>query len=97
MAAISSSGESSEDELVTAIVLGIIHRRRRRKRPKRFWVRPIFTKRREQGEYHNLLQEMRLSDEDSHFKYLRMSKERFDLLLSQVKAVLFFSNSVIVI
>lgn len=84
MAAVSSC----EDELVTAIVIGIIHRRRRRKRPKRFWVRPIFTLRWQQGEYHNLLQEMRLSDEDSHFSYLRMSKEHFDLLLSQVKAIL---------
>ena len=97
MAAISSSEESGEDKLVTAIVLGIIHRRRRQKHPKRFWVRSIFMKRGEQGEYHNLLQEMRLSDEDSYFKYLRMSKEHFDLLLSQVKAISFFSNSLIVI
>ena len=81
MAALSSS----EDELATVIVSAIIHQRRRRKLPKRFWVRPIFTKRRQQGEYHNLLQEMRLSDENSHFRYLRMSKERFDSLLSQVK------------
>ena len=56
MAALSSS----EDELATVIVSAIIHQRRRRKLPKRFWVRPIFTKRRQQGEYHNLLQEMRL-------------------------------------
>ena len=41
------------------------------------WVRPIFI--------HNLIQEeeeeMRLSDAESYFKYLKMSKERFDLLL----------------
>ena len=83
MAAVTCS--SSEDELATAIVSAIILRRRQRKRRKRFWVRSIFTKRRQQGEYHNLLQEMRLSDEESHFRYLRMSRERFDLLLSQVK------------
>ena len=76
MAAVSSS----EDELATAIVSAIILRRRQRKRRKRFWVRSILTKRRQQGEYHNLLQEMRLSDEESHFRYLRMSRERFDLL-----------------
>ena len=61
----------------SVIIIAIIRRRRRRKRPKRFWVRDIF---RLQSEYHNLLQEMRLSDEESHFKYIRMSPERFDLL-----------------
>ena len=35
---------------------------KKKKKKRRMWVRPIFTKRREQGEYHNLLQEMRLSD-----------------------------------
>ena len=54
------------------------------KKKRRMWVRPIFKKRREQGEYHNLLQEMRLSDPESHFKYLRMSQFRFDSLLKKV-------------
>ena len=54
------------------------------KRSKRFWIRSIFTKRRQQREYHNLLQEMRLSDPESHFRYLRMSRERFDSLLEVV-------------
>ena len=48
------------------------------------WIHSIFAHRRQQGEYHNLLQEMRLSDPDSHFRYLRMSKERFDCLLAEV-------------
>ena len=47
-------------------------------------MRPIFGKRKEQGEFHNLLQEMRLCDPDSHFAYLRMSKERFDKLVKEV-------------
>ena len=46
------------------------------------WVRQIFTLRKQQGEYHNLLQEMRLGDSDSHFRYMRMSRERFDCLLA---------------
>ena len=49
------------------------------------WVRPIFTLRAQQGEFGNLLQEMRLSDPESHFRYLRMSKERFDNLLRDVR------------
>lgn len=80
MAAVSSS----EDKLATVLISAILLRRRQRKHPKRFWIRPIFTRRQQQGEYYNLLQEMRLSDEESHFKYMWMSKERFDVLLSQV-------------
>ena len=58
--------------------------KKKKKKKRRMWVCPIFTKRREQGEYHNLLQEMRLSDPESHFKYLRMSQFRFDSLLKKV-------------
>ena len=83
MAAVSLS-EEGEDKVTTVIISAILLRRRRRKRSKRFWIRPIFMRRQQQGEYHNLLKEMRLSDEESHFRYLRMPKERFDLLLSQV-------------
>ena len=54
------------------------------RRTRQLWVRAIFSQRRQQGEFHNLLQEMRLSDPDSHFRYLRMSKERFDSLLAMV-------------
>ena len=57
---------------------------KKKKKKRKMWVRPIFTKRRQQGEYHNLLQEMRLSDPESHFKYLRMSRFRFDSLLKKV-------------
>ena len=72
----------SDDELETILLLALHLRRRRHKRSR--WVRPIFTRRRQQGEYHNLLQQMRLSDPESHFRYLRMSKERFDSLLAKV-------------
>ena len=68
--------------ILTALV--IRRRRRRRRGERRVWVCPIFTQRVQQGEYHNLLQEMRLSDPESHFRYLRMSKERFDFLLGKV-------------
>lgn len=88
MAAVSSGGDASEDEFSVVVISAILLRRRRPKHPKWFWIHPIFKRRREQGEYHNLLQEMRLSDEESHFRYLRMSKECFDLLLSKVQASL---------
>ena len=47
-------------------------------------MREIFARRREQGEYHNLVQELRQCDPESHFRYLRMSKETFDSLLAMV-------------
>ena len=47
---------------------------------------PIFTRCQQQGEYYQLLQEMRLSDPESHFRYLRMSKERFDRLLAMLRS-----------
>ena len=82
-----SSGSSSEsDDDYEVLLLLACQRRRMKSRRKRraMWVRPIFSRRRQQGEYYNLLQELRLSDPESHFKYLRMSKERFDCLLSMV-------------
>ena len=78
---------SSEDEEETFLLLSLLHRRRRhrkKKRKRKTWVRPIFAQRLRQGEYHNLLQELRLSDREYHFRYMRMSKETFNTLLSLV-------------
>ena len=75
-----SSGSEEELELLLLIAL----RRRRKKKKRNVWVRPIFSLRRKQGEYHNLLQEMRLTDREAHFRYMRMTKERFDSLLAEV-------------
>ena len=76
-----SSTYTSEEE---GLILLLALRRKRKKRTRRMWVRSIFTKRRQQGEFHNLVQELRLVDPESHFRYLRMPKERFDSLLSKV-------------
>ena len=77
---------SSDEELELLLLLAIRRKRRKRKKKvsRRMWVRPIFMKRKEQGDYHNLLQEMRLCDPESHFRYIRMSKLRFDSLLEKV-------------
>ena len=48
------------------------------------WVHDIFSRCQQQGEYCNLLQEMRMADPQLHFRYLRTSKERFDCLLAEV-------------
>ena len=48
---------------------------------RRMWVRAIFKKRWQQGEYHHLVQEMRLQDIESFFRYFRMTPQQFDRLL----------------
>ena len=79
----------SDDELQLLLVasLYLVHKRKKRRR-KSVSVRPIFKKRRQHGEFHQLLQEMRLSDPESHFRYLRMSVERFDMLLAKVRLLI---------
>ena len=80
------NNSESHDDLEELILVYLPNKKQKRKR--RSWcVRPIFSRRKQQGEYHNLLQEMRLSDPHSHFHYLRMSRERFDSLLSLVCSV----------
>ena len=76
--------DDSSDEIELELVVLLALARRQRKKRHRMWVRPIFTLRRRHGEYHNLLQEMRLSDPENHIRYLRMSRERFDSLLAEV-------------
>lgn len=55
---------------------------------RRFAVRPIFQRQVQQGSFHNLVQELRLQDPESHFRYLRMTKNTFDLLLAKVEPFL---------
>ena len=62
-----SDEEDIQLEATLVSALAVNQRRKERK----MWVRPIFSKRKQQGEYHNLLQEMRLSDSDSHFKNVK--------------------------
>ena len=56
----------------------------KKKGPEKCLGSSYFTEATSQGEFHNLLLEMRLTDSESHFQYLRMTKERFDSLLSKV-------------
>ena len=78
----------SDEDLESVLLLTLYYRRRKRNKKKRsIWVRPVFVLRRQQGAYHNLLQEMRLSDPELRYRYLRMSKERFDCLLAKVRHI----------
>ncbi|KAH7938188.1 hypothetical protein HPB49_021417 [Dermacentor silvarum] len=48
------------------------------------YIRELFDKRPQLGDYHQLVQELRQVDPEYHFKYFRMTKAKFDHLLSLV-------------
>ncbi|XP_033978104.1 protein ANTAGONIST OF LIKE HETEROCHROMATIN PROTEIN 1-like [Trematomus bernacchii] len=60
---------------------------RRRPRVHRFWVHPILRKCLQRGEYHVLVQELRL-DDHLFQQYFRMSKNVFDELLGKVGSLI---------
>ena len=47
------------------------------------WVKKWILQREEKGAYHNLLQELRLQDQDSYRNFLRMDVHAFEELLSK--------------
>ena len=77
--------------LLLILLLRKRQRRLRSGRVRREWVRSILRRRRLQGDFHNLLQELRSADPESHFRYLRMSRETFDNLLILVCLVVFLA------
>ena len=57
--------------------------------PRRWWVRPWIQRRLAQGNYRNLLQELREVEMEADFKsYLRMDPQMFDELLDRVSPYL---------
>lgn len=70
--------------LLSLLLLSLQKCKRKTQKPRRFWVRDIFKNRKIQGAYHNLLNEMRLTDQEKYFNYLRMSNDVFQKLLNIV-------------
>ncbi|XP_049522547.1 uncharacterized protein LOC125945036 [Dermacentor silvarum] len=66
------------------IELILLVRRLRKKRKRTMYIRELFDKRPQLGDYHQLVQELRQVDPEYHFKYFRMTKAKFDHLLSLV-------------
>lgn len=69
-------------------------KRKKHIKKRQMWVRDIFKKRREQGDFTNLVREMRLGDQGRHFNYFRMSPEKFDALLQKVSDSITKQNTV---
>ena len=70
-----------------SLLILLLRRRRRREQKassRKVWVRKLLRLRRTNGAFQNLIREMRISDRESHFRFFRMSAERFDHLLTVV-------------
>ena len=66
------------------ILLLLILKRRlaaRQKYRKRMWVRKLFMERKNKGEFHLLVADLRLHDSEYFFKYFRMTPVQYEELL----------------
>ena len=67
-------------------LIGLEIQARRRRRAKRFWVRPWLSadRRLQFGHYDQLMRELRMEDNTSFFNYMRMEPHMFDEILLRV-------------
>lgn len=73
-----------DQDIVTCAILLYLRRRRRRRRfCRRVWVHDILRGREQKGEFHRLVQELRL-DAERFQRYFRLDREQFDSLLSKI-------------
>ena len=88
MAVFSKTNKHSRMVLYGILGVMLVNRQRKfvkKKQVKRFWRRGIFNDRKLHSEYYNLYQSLRDSDREFHYRYVRMSKERFDHLLGMIR------------
>ena len=71
-----------------SLILRILLLRRRRRKlqkyRKRYWVRHVYTERKQKGEFYLLVKDLQLHDQEYFTKYFRMSPTSLELLLSWV-------------
>ena len=74
----------------TILLLSLFRKRRKsrrlieKKKQRKFWVRPIFRERKLKGEFHTLIQDLKLCYSEYFFKQLRMTPTNLEELLSWV-------------
>ena len=75
------------DDIEDTILLLWLFRKRRKsrrliekKKPRKFWVRPIFRERKLKGEFHTLIQDLKLFDSEYFFKQFRITPKLEELL-----------------
>ena len=60
-------------------------KRLQKEKRRKYWVRPIFGKRKLFGEFYQMLNELRATDREYFSRSMRMSPERFNHLLPSVQ------------
>ena len=83
----SLSLEDKMDDIEDTILLLWLFRKRRKsrrliekKKQRKFWVRPIFRERKLKGEFHTLIQDLKLFDSEYFFKQFRITPKLEELL-----------------
>ena len=75
-----------DDNDDTILLLWLFRKRRKsrrlmeKKKQKKFWVRPIFRERKLKGEFHTLIQDLKLFDSEYFFKQFRITPKLKELL-----------------
>ena len=75
---------NKRQQLLLLLILRSRLRQRNEKYKKSFWVRPLFKERVRKGEFHLLVNEMKLFDHEYFFRNVRMSPETFKLLFGWI-------------
>ena len=84
MSALSVITKKKKRAAVTFLILSAVSEHLKARRTQSCHVRQLNIRRKENGEYHDLIQEMRLIDPERHFVYFRMSEDLFDELLQSI-------------
>ncbi len=71
-----------EEEILCLLYLDNSQNKKKRRRARKWCVRPLNGTRTKDGEFSMLVQEMRAMDEEKHHQYFRMSAGKFDFLAS---------------
>ena len=72
---------SRRKKLMLLLLLELKYEEENKKIKHRMWVRKIFAERKQKGEFHLLVRDLKLHDDEYFLKYFRMSTVRFEELL----------------
>lgn len=72
--------EAKKIAAAAVLIAVVVKRKKARKQRKRnLWQKSWIARRNERGAYHALVQELRLEDEESYRRYLRMDTSTFEV------------------